>query len=204
MPPGRWLGLGGTCAPSHAPSLQRMLPIRGQSHRGRGYFAGSFPAGVPDTRELPLGARRICHLDDERHEELADRPLPADEARPLDGFPGRRHACGGKQGILGAAAGPTSAAWRIGRASAIGFDAAFPRIARGGDSAGPAAAGVRGDSTGAGGAGRNGEVANQPWADRTGAHIATNGCETFMKTRAKAENLIFVGAEAGRDLGVES
>ena len=62
LPPGRWLGLGGTCAPPLAPHFQCVLPLRRQPHRSRGYFPGSFPARIPDSRQLPLGTRRFVSV----------------------------------------------------------------------------------------------------------------------------------------------
>src|SRR5215472_6454332 len=64
MSPGRWFGLGGTCAPPFAPHLQHLLPVHGQPHGGRRPGAGCIPSRVPDAGELPLGARRLCDVGD--------------------------------------------------------------------------------------------------------------------------------------------
>src|SRR5215475_8073793 len=195
MPPGRGLGLGGTCAPSHAPSLQRMLSLCGQSHGSRGYFAGGVPAGVSYAGELPFGAWGICDVGNECDAELADRPLPAHEARSFDGFARRCHAGGGEQRIVGAAARPTSVARRIELAGAERVDAALTGVARSGDSAGPATTGVRGNSTDLGSTRRYGKVAHQSRTDRVGKDLAFDGSEAVMRTGAVREARGLVKAE---------
>jgi hypothetical protein len=203
MPPGRWLGLGGTCAPPLAAGLQHMLPIRGQSHGSRRYLAGGFSPRVSDGRELSFGAWWICHVDDKRDAKSADRPLSPDETRPCDRFAGRRHAGGGDEGVRGAAAGRAGAIGRAEQPSADSLDAAFARIARSGNFAGSAAIGICRDSAGPERPRRNREITDQPRTHRTSAYIATNGCEAIMKLRTKGKNLVFVEATIVLPVGVE-
>jgi hypothetical protein len=204
MPPGRGLGLGGACASAFAPSLQRVLPIRRQSHRGRRYFAGGFLACVPNARELSFGAWGLCDVDDQRHTKPVDRPLPSNQKGPRDIFSRRFHGGGREQGIGGAAAGRASAARRTERAGAVSADPALARVTRSCDFARPAAVGVCGNSAGARSARGNGEVTHQPRAYRACAYIATNGCEAVMKLRTNARNLVFVEATVALPVGVES
>jgi hypothetical protein len=203
LPPGRWLGLGGTCTSALAPDLQCMLSVRRQSNRGRGYFAGSILAGVPDAGELSVGTRRICNVDDQRDQKFADRPLSQNQAGSPDGLAGRCHAGSGEQGIERATPGPAGAIERIKRASAIGADKTFAGVARGSDFARPAAIGVRGDSAGIGGAGRHGEVSNQSRTHRIGKDFAADGSKAVMSTGGNKENLVFRGAENSLPVGVE-
>src|ERR1700733_4736537 len=105
MPPGRRFRLGGACTPTYAPDLQHLLPVYREWNRSRGFVAGCVFASVPYTWELSVGAWRVCHLGDFGYAQLVDRSLPADQARSVDGFFGRRHAGGGEQGIGWAAAG---------------------------------------------------------------------------------------------------
>jgi hypothetical protein len=203
LSPGRWLGLGGTCAPPLAPHFQCVLPLRRQSHRSRGYFPGSFPASIPDSRQLPLGTRRICHVDDQRHKKFADRSLPPNEARPANRLSRRCHARCGEQGVGGAAAGSASAVERIERPSTIGVDTAFTGIARGGCFAGPATTRLCGDPASAGGARRHGKVSHQSRAHRVGKDFAPNGREAFMTARVNTKGFVILGTEETLSVGVE-
>src|SRR5208337_4778280 len=72
MPPGRWLGLGGTCASAYQAHLQYLLPICGEPHGSPRFVARGFPSSVPDVGELPVGARRLRNLDDQRDAQSAD------------------------------------------------------------------------------------------------------------------------------------
>jgi hypothetical protein len=203
MPPGRWLGLGGTCAPAYASSLQRMLPICGQPKRSRGHFPGSVSSRVPDAGKLSFRAWGLCDLDDQRDQEFVDRSLPEDEARSHHRFPGRCHARGREQGIFRAASGRAGAAGRIERAGAGGADEAFAGTAGSGNFAGPATTGVCGDSRSIERAGRNSEVTDQSGKDRVGTDPATNGSEAVMKTGYGIKSLVFAGVEMEVSLGVE-
>jgi hypothetical protein len=203
MPPGRWLGLGGACAPSFAAGLQHMLPIRGQSHGSRRYLAGGFSPRVSDARKLSFGARWICDVDDKRDAKSADRPLPEDETRPGDRFSGRRHACCGNEGVRGPAAGRTSAIRRAEQPSRDSLDAPFAGVARGRNFAGPAAIGICRDSAGFERPRGHRQVTDQSRTHRTSAHIATNGCEAVMKLRTRGKNLVFVEATTLLPVGVE-
>src|SRR5271154_3173574 len=159
MPPGRRFSLGGACTPPHAPHLQHLLPVYREWDGSRGSVAGRVFAGVPYTRELSVGARRVCDVAHQRYTQLADRSLPALEAGSLDRFAGRRHAGGGEQGVGRATAGPAVVARGTEFASASGLDQAIAGLTGGGDLARLAAVGVCGDSARFGGAGRDREVA---------------------------------------------
>lgn len=180
MSPGRRLGLGGTCASPLASHIQHLLPVHRQPYGSRRSGPGCVPTGIPDIGKLPLRARRVCDLGNQRDAEFADRPLPEDEARSDYRFAGRCDAGGGEQRGFGAAAGSAGVAGRVERASAESFDSAFTGIARGGNLARLAAIGVCRDSECAVGAGRHGEVADQSRKDRTGTHPATNGSAASM------------------------
>lgn len=181
MSPRRRVGLGGACTSTYAPDLQHLLPVHGEPNRGRRFVAGRFSAGVQDVAELSFRAWGLWNLGYERDAKPADRSLPENQAGPVDGFAGRQNAGGREQRVGGTQAGPASVAGRVERTSTKGIDAAFAGIARGGDFAGSAAAGIRGDSSGAGSTGRNGQVTNQSRAHRTGAYIAGNGSEAVVK-----------------------
>src|SRR5271165_2252134 len=77
MPPGRWIGLGGTGASSHAPDFQPLLPIHRERNGRRGPVSGSVSASVSDPVELSISTRGVCDLDDQCDEKLADRSLSA-------------------------------------------------------------------------------------------------------------------------------
>jgi hypothetical protein len=203
LPPGRWLGLGGTCTSSLAPHFQCVLSIRWQPNRSRGHYARSVSASVPDAGELPVSARRVCNLDDQRDKKPADRSLSANQTRPSDRFTGRRHASNGEQGIRRAATGPASAAERVERSGTERINKAFARVARGSNFERFAAVGVCRDSGTAGGAGGDREVSDQPRTDRIGKDPATNGSETVMRTGTETRNLIIVRAEISLPVGVE-
>ena len=175
MPPGRWRSLGRTGASPHSPDLQSVLSLYRQWHGGRGFVAGSIPAGVPDTRKLSFGPRRISDLDDQRHAKPADRPLPSYQAGPDYGFSRRCDAGGGEQRVGGTPARRASVVGRTERPSAGGADEIITGVARSSHLARFAAAGLRGDPANAGGAGRNSKIANQPRTHRAGTDFATNG-----------------------------
>jgi hypothetical protein len=204
LPPGRWLGLGGTCTPALASHFQCVLSVRRQSNRGRGYFAGSVLARVSNVGELSFGAWRVRNVDDQRDTKLADRPLSSNQTGSPDGFPGRRYASGGEQGIERASAGSAGAGERVERAGAVGAHEAFAGIARSGNLARPPATGVCGDSDSVGSAGGHGEVANQSRTHRIGKDFAANGSEAVMKTGGSKKSLVFRGAGNRLPLGVES
>src|SRR5262249_29832404 len=65
MPPGRRLCLGGACASPFASHIQHLLQVYRQPNGSRGLVAGCVPSGIPDACELPLGAWRLCNVDDE-------------------------------------------------------------------------------------------------------------------------------------------
>src|ERR1700751_1394569 len=153
MPPGRRFSLGGACTPPHAPHLQHLLPVYREWSGSRGSVAGRVCAGVPYTRELSVGAWRVCDLAHQRYTQLADRSLPALEAGSIDRFAGRRHAGGGKQGVGRATPGRAVVAWGAEFASASSLDQALAGPTGSGDLAGLATAGVCGDTASFGGAG---------------------------------------------------
>ena len=204
LPPGRWLGLGGTCTSALASHFQCLLPVRRQSNRGRGHFAGGILARISDIGKLSLGARGICDVDDQRDKKFADRPLPPDEAGSPDRFFGRCHAGSGEQGISRAPARSAGTGERVERASAIGAHQAFAGVTRGGDFARPATIRVCGDSAGVGSAGRHGKVSNQSRTNRIGKDFAANGSEAVMRTGGSKKSLLFQGAGNTLPLGVES
>ena len=197
MPPGRWFRLGGTGASTHAPDFQPVLPVYRERHGSRGPLSRSIFASVPDAWQLPLGTRRIRNLDDQRHEKLADRSLPADQAGPDYRFAGRCNGGGGEQGVGGTTARPASAIGGIECASADGADQAFTGIARGGNTARLATTGLRGNSTEPGGAGGYRKVTHQPGSHRVGTNFATNGGRAIMSART----MRMASAEPGRDYG---
>ncbi len=203
MPPGRWLGLGGTCASAHAANLQHLLSICRESHGSRGFDARCVPSRVPDIGKLPLGTRRICDVDDERNAQPADRSLPADEARPHNGFTGRQDAGGGEQSDVGAETRRIGALGRVERAGAKCADAAFAGIAGGGGLARPAATRVCRNTKCAGGAGRHGEVADQPRKDRVGEDLAADGSEAGMTKGVTMSLAVEVTAGTTLPMGVE-
>ncbi len=180
MPPGRWFGLGGTGASTYAPDFQSVLPVYRERHGGRGSVSRSISKGVPDAGELPFGTRRICHLDDERNQEPADRSLPSNETGPDYGFAGRCHAGGGEQGIVRSASRRAGTAPGTERAGADSTYETLARIARGGYIARFAAAGLCGNSAQPGSTGRNCKIAHQPRTYRTGTNFATNGSKAIM------------------------
>jgi len=203
LPPGRWLGLGGTCAPTLAAHLQRMLPIRRKPDGSRGHLSGGFSTSLPDDWQLSLGARRICDVGDQRDSQSVDRSLPQNQARPANRFARRRDARRGEQGIGGTSARPASTGERVERASAIGPDETLSRVARSSNLARPAATRVRGDSASAGSTGRDSEVADQSRANRVGKDFATNGSEAVMRTGGNKRNLVFLGAGIRLPMGIE-
>jgi hypothetical protein len=125
MPPGPWLGLGGTCAPPLAPDLQRLLSVHRQSNRSGRFVAGSFYARVQDLGKLPLGARRLCDVGNQRDAKLADRSLPAHQAGSHYRFARRQDARGREQAIERAASRRIGLTGRIERASAKRVDKTF-------------------------------------------------------------------------------
>ena len=203
LPPGRWLGLGGTCTSSLASHLQCVLPIRWQPNRSRGHYTGSVSASISDACELSFGAWRIRNVDDQRDKKSVDRSLSPDQTGQADRFLGRCHAGGGEQRIHGTAARSAGAAERVERTSAGRVDKTFAGVARSGDFERFAAVRVCRDTGSAGGAGRDGKVSHQPRTDRTGKDSAANGSEAVMRTGRKARNLVIVMAEVGLPLGVE-
>ena len=192
MPPGRLLGLGRTCAPAHPAYLQPVLPVYRQFRGSRGHVAGSFSPGVPYARQLSFGAWRVCHMDDQRNAQSADRPLPANQTGSHHRFAGRCHARGRKQGLLGQASGSVGVARRTQPASAIGIDTTLTRTARGGSFARFAAARICRDSDCTFRSRRHREIPDQPGANRAGTHPATNGSAAFMKARTELSFMILV------------
>ena len=191
MPPGRWLGLGGTGASSHASDLQFVLPVYRERHGSRGPFSGSISASVPDAGKLSIGTRRICNLDDQRNQKPADRSLPANQTRPDHRFAGRCDAGGGEQRVVWKAPRRAGAAGRVERAGADGADEAFSGVTRGGYFAGPAAIGVRRNTAKPGGAGGYSKIPYQPRTYRIGKDFAANGSGAIMSAR----RLVMAGVE---------
>ena len=184
MPPGRRFGLGGASASPHSPHLQPVLPVHRERHGGRGPLSGSVFEGIPDAGELSLGTWRFCNMDDLRHTEPADRPLPSNEAGPYNRLARRCHASDRKQRVGGATSRRASAARRIEFASTGGFDQAFPGIAGGCYIARFAAVGICRDSAESGRAGRYGKVTHQSRTYRIGTNFATNGSRAIMSRKA--------------------
>ena len=180
MPPGRRFGLGGVGASPYAPHIQLVLPVHREWHGSRRPLSGSVLEGVPDVGKLSSGTRRVCNLDDQRDTEPADRPLPSNEAGPHHRFAGRRHAGGGEQRVGGASPRPASAAWRVERASADGFNQTLTGVTGSGNITRLAATGICGDSTEPGSAGGYGKVTDQSGTYRIGTNFATNGSTAIM------------------------
>jgi len=203
LPPGRWLGLGGTCTSSLSSHFQCLLSLRWQSHRSRGYFPGGVSAGLPHLGNLSLRSRWFCHLDDQRDQKFAHRPLSSHQARPADRLARRCYARGREQGILRSSSGSTGFDERVGLSSAIRAYSPFPGITRGCHSPRPPAIGVRRDSAGLSCAGRHRQVSHQSWAHRVGQDLVPDGSPAIMTLRAHSRNLVFLGAAPTLPVGVE-
>jgi hypothetical protein len=203
LPPGRWLGLGGTCTSSLASHLQCVLPIRWQPNRSRGHYTGSLSARVSNARELSFGTWGVYDVDDQRNQESADRSLSPNQTGPADRLTGRCHAGGGKQRVRGEAAGSASALERVEWTGSKRTDQTFAGVARGGHSERFATTGICPNSGSIGRTGRDGKVSDQSRADRIGKDSAENGSAAVMKTGRRARNLVIVRAAVSLPVGVE-
>ena len=203
LPPGRWLGLGGTCTSTLAPHLQHLLSIRWQPNRGRGHFTGGLLASVPDSGKLPLSPRRLCNLDDQRDQKSADRPLSPYQTRSADRFSRRSYARGGEQRIYGSAPRPAGPDERVERPDSKRADQALAGVTRSGHFARPPAIGICGDSARAGSARRHCEISNQSWTYRVSQDLATNGSKTVMRTGEIIKNLVILRERMSFPVGVE-
>jgi|SRR5579863_70092 len=180
MPPGRWTGVGGTCAQAFPASLQPMLPVHQQFERSRGPEPRSFPAHLPHAGKLSHGIWRLSNMVDQRDAQSAGRPLSTVAARPDDRFFGRPASSGRGKAFAGAHAGQSGHGARIEPASAVSAIPAFAGIARGDHFARLAGPGIQRDSAGSVRAGRYGKIADQSRAHRTGANSAGHGSEAIV------------------------
>jgi len=160
MPAGRRAGVGGIGASPRAPGVRLVLPVHGQFARSRGFEPGSFFEGVQVIGELPLGGRRISDVVDERDAQFAGGSLPANEARPADGFDRGRNTAGRRKARVEPHAVQARGRFGIERADTAGALAAFAGLARGGNPAGLAGSGIQRNSSGFVGARRNGKIEN--------------------------------------------
>ena len=175
MSPGRRTGLGGTRAATYAASFQSVLPVHGKCDRSRGLEPGGFPPHLQDAIELQTGIRSVSDLANQRHSESVGGQLPADAARPADGFDRRRDAATGREAFFSKSARQVGGGYGIERPTATGSGATFARIAGIGDPARSARARVQRDSGRAAGAGRHGKIADQSRTHRVGAYPNGNG-----------------------------
>ena len=148
MPPGRRFGLGGTCAPPHAPHLST--------------FVTGLPAMAAEAEDLSqevflrvyrtLGSYRSAYggfatwMTSVTRNLLIDHYRRTKRDRMTDSLDDAMPVVENKESAA-RRPGRTGAAGRAELASADGADQAFAGIARGGDFARFAAAGVQRDST---------------------------------------------------------